>query len=123
MGVVGSRTFGDYPLARDVLDSLPFKITKIVSGGAIGADTAGYMYACDRDIEYQEFLPDWNKHGRSAGFRRNREIVAVSDYLVAFWDTRSKGTKHSLNFALQLFKIPVLIIPITPSEKPLRRER
>ena len=50
---------------------------------------------------------DWDKYGRSAGYRRNESmhlfISAPSDRkrgCVCFWDMQSPGTKH--NFKLSL---------------------
>lgn len=46
------------------------------------------------------FRPDWNTYGKGAGFQRNGQIVAASDRVVAFWDGKSKGTKDTMDKAL-----------------------
>lgn len=95
VGVIGSRTFNDYDLMVKVLNKL--KITKIISGGANGADKLSEKYAKDNNIEIIVFIPDWGKHGKSAGFIRNTTIVENSDIIVAFHDGKSKGTLDSIN--------------------------
>ncbi len=55
------------------------------------------------------FIAEWDKYGKSAGYIRNRLIVQESDMIVAFWDGKSKGTKHSIDQAT-LKKIPLLLV-------------
>ena len=97
VAVIGSRTFNNYELVKSELSKI--HISKIVSGGAKGADSLGIKYAKEFNINYQEFLPNWNKYGRSAGFRRNKTMIDNCDLVVAFWDGKSKGTKHSILLA------------------------
>lgn len=97
--IIGSRDFNDYDLLVNILSN--FQITKIVSGGARGADSLARRYANENNIELQEFLPDWNKYGKKAGFIRNKDIVINADYVIAFWDCLSKGTLSSINIAKQ----------------------
>lgn len=100
LAVVGSRTFNNYALLSQVLGSVHSTITEIVSGGAKGADTLAKKYALEHGITIQEYLPDWFQLGRRAGYVRNTKIVANSDALIAFWDGRSKGTRHSIRLAM-----------------------
>jgi hypothetical protein len=109
IGVIGSRTFIDYDLMVDTLKHI--KITKIVSGGARGSDSLAERYAKEHNIPTQIFLPDWEKNGKSAGFKRNTDIVNESDMIVAFWDETSKGTLDSIKKAEKLNK-KILIINI-----------
>lgn len=97
LAVVGSRSFTDYDFMKKILAF--HKCSKIVSGGAQGADALAKKYAVENGIAYQEFLPNWNQLGKSAGFIRNKQIVDASDELVAFWDNKSPGTKHSIDIA------------------------
>lgn len=102
LGIVGSRTFSDYNLFKqkisEIVQKLLNKCNKVVfvSGGAKGADTFARKYAKENNIEIIEFIPDWEKFGKSAGFKRNETIIDKSDLLVAFWDGQSKGTLHDL---------------------------
>jgi len=97
LAVVGSRDFNDYEFLKKMLDFHP--CTRIISGGARGADTLAKRYAVERGISIKEFLPNWDVHGKSAGYRRNEQIVKACDELVAFWDGISRGTKHSIDIA------------------------
>ena len=97
LAVVGSRTFNDYALMCAVLDR--FEIIEIISGGARGADALAERYAHERRLPITVFPADWDAHGKSAGFLRNREIVAAADEVVACWDGRSRGTRHAIELA------------------------
>lgn len=89
VAIIGSRTlttenFGDY---------LPKNTTEIISGGAKGIDSAAKEYALLKGIKFREFLPDYRRFKKGAPLRRNIEIIEYSDFVLAFWDGRSAGTK------------------------------
>jgi hypothetical protein len=111
LAVVGSRDFNDYELLKSRLDIIhKLKIIDlIISGGAIGADSLSEKWAKENRIPSKIFLPDWNTYGKSAGFKRNVEIIYNSDAVIAFWDGLSKGTQHSINLAKE-YKKPIAII-------------
>jgi hypothetical protein len=46
-------------------------VDEIVSGGAIGIDRCAKEYAIRNNITLREFLPEYNKFGRSAPLKRN----------------------------------------------------
>lgn len=101
LAIIGSRNFNDYDLVKGICDTVrnKYNITHIVSGGAKGADTLGERYADLNNLKKIIYLPDWAKHGKSAGFIRNKEIIRDADFVIAFWDGVSKGTQHSINLA------------------------
>ena len=109
LAVVGSRTFTNYQLLEQELDSYRLSITRIISGGAKGADMMARRYAKENNITIREYIPNWNLYGKSAGYKRNVFIVDDADQLIAFWDGSSKGTRHSIDLA-QKRGIPVRII-------------
>jgi predicted Rossmann fold nucleotide-binding protein DprA/Smf involved in DNA uptake len=111
LSVVGTRTFDDYELLKKTLSNLDIidSVKEIISGGAKGADKLAEVYAEENNLNIRIFLPDWEKHGRAAGPIRNRQIIQNSDYIVAFWDGKSPGTKSSINIAKELNK-PISII-------------
>lgn len=74
-------------------------ITEIVSGGARGADKLGEVIAKDEGLPVKLFEADWDAHGKSAGYIRNSEMADYGDILLAFWDGKSKGTKHMIDLA------------------------
>lgn len=109
--IIGSRTFLDYEKFKKSIDPhLPY-ITQIISGGAVGADSLASDYANEHDIPLLVFKPDWINNGIGAGFIRNKSIVQSSDIVLAFWDMKSNGTKHSLIYAKKL-KIKTIVINI-----------
>lgn len=52
---------------------------------------------------------DWDKHGKSAGYKRNEEMARNADALIAFWDGKSKGTKHMIDIAREC-NLPARIV-------------
>lgn len=112
VAVVGSRNFQDYELLASYIDELPYDITKIISGGAWGADTLAERYATERRITLQVFKPQYWKYQsnpRVAPIERNKLIVAECDILVAFWDGKSHGTYFTINHAKQQGKIVFIV--------------
>lgn len=92
--VAGGRQFQNYLLMKASLN--PLIITEIVSGAAKGADQMGEWYAKEHNIPVRKFPAHWDLYGKSAGIRRNIEMAAYADQLVAFWDRKSRGTKHMI---------------------------
>lgn len=109
IGIVGSRSFNNYALLHATLEDVhkTYPITTIVSGGAKGADTLARTFANTYDnVSLVEYLPDWDTYGKSAGFIRNKLIWDNSDVIVAFWDSKSRGTKHTIdNFKGELILV------------------
>lgn len=104
--VVGSRSITDYKLIKKHLDYIlqNKKDIEIVSGGASGVDGLAKQYATENHLKYKEFPADWEKYGNAAGYRRNlRMHEYISQFpdriCVAFWDGKSRGTKHSFDIA------------------------
>lgn len=136
LAIIGSRGFDNYQLLKDTLNryfsyttyradlygrtDVHYHFDEVISGGAKGADFLAAKWVkedtgCMRgqtmypSIKLTEFLPDWEKHGKRAGFLRNEDIVKTADMVLAFWDGQSKGTGNSLSVAKRLKK-PTLII-------------
>lgn len=110
--VAGGRDFKDYDLLRGKLDyylqNLPD--IEIVSGGARGADSFGERYAEENAYPLKIFPADWDNLGKRAGFVRNSEMAEYADYLIAFWDGKSRGTKHMIDIAKRVgLKVKVVI--------------
>lgn len=110
LAIIGSCTFSDYDLLCRTMDQwFPSGVTEVVSGGARGADRLGAQWAREQDIPVREFLPDWDTHGKRAGYLRNVDIVAAADVVLAFWDAVSKGTGHSLTLAKKSKKTTLIV--------------
>ena len=108
VAIVGSRNFNDYLLLQQVLDDFCLKnqVTKLVSGGARGADKLAERYAAERKLEIEVLVPDW-KAGRGAGLARNTDIVAKADAVITFWDGVSPGTRDTIRKATKAGKLVV----------------
>lgn len=93
VAVIGSRG-----LHVDHLeDYLPKGVTEIVSGGARGIDACAKDYALRHGLKLTEFLPEYEKYGRGAPLRRNITIIEYADFVLAFWDGKSRGTKYVID--------------------------
>ena len=100
--IAGGRDFSDYALLVKTMDHLLSNIKDditVICGKARGADTLGEQYAKERGLSVQYFPADWKRYGKSAGYRRNTEMAKNADALVAFWDGKSRGTKHMIETA------------------------
>lgn len=99
--IAGGRNFENYLLLKLKCDAIlkNVQVTEIVSGKATGADTLGERYAKERGYKVNPFQADWDKHGKSAGYIRNKAMAEYADCLIAFWDGKSKGTGHMINLA------------------------
>ena len=108
VAVIGSR--GLY--VEDLGSYLPEGSTEIVSGGARGVDASAREYALRHGLKLTEFLPEYSRYGRGAPLRRNIAIIESADLVLAFWDGRSKGTKHVIDNCKKR-NIPVQIYGMT----------
>lgn len=99
--IAGSRSFDNYKLLKQKLDKILNKINNpiIISGTANGADKLGERYAEENNLECLQYPANWNKYGKSAGYKRNKIMAIEADALVAFWDGESKGTQHMIDLA------------------------
>ena len=93
VAVIGSRGLTVAALGK----YLPEDTTEIVSGGAKGVDTSAREYAQSHGIKLTEFLPEYDKYGRSAPLKRNITILESADVVLAFWDGQSHGTKFVID--------------------------
>ena len=93
VAVIGSRGLA----VRDLGRYLPKDTTEIVSGGARGVDTSAREYALAHGLKLTEFLPEYDKYGRSAPLKRNITIIEYADVVLAFWDGKSRGTKFVID--------------------------
>jgi hypothetical protein len=104
--IAGTRTFDDKQFLFDkvgwwygMLKSVPTIL--VFSGTAAGADTLGEAWAKYMGFHIVRWPPDWDSHGVKAGPVRNCQMAKNADVLLAFWDGKSKGTKHMINEALR----------------------
>lgn len=110
VAIIGSRDFSNKALVAQTMRGLQqaYEVTKVVSGGAKGADTLGVKWANKHKIEALVYLPDFKKHKRAYHYR-NRQIVEAADLVIAFWNSSSTGTRYTINYVRQMEK-EVLIV-------------
>lgn len=97
--IAGSRNINNINYIIDAIQNSHFHITEIVSGGARGVDKLGEEYAKLNKIPIKIFNAEWNTFGKSAGYRRNKEMGDYADALIAIWNGESLGTKHMIDIA------------------------
>lgn len=119
--IAGGRDFNDYQLVADECNRIFKELSdegyisplinvsqtqiEIVSGTANGADKMGEKFAKDYDLKVKRFAANWDLFGKSAGYKRNEQMALYAKQdeklgvLLAFWDGKSKGTKHMIDLA------------------------
>jgi ABC-type enterochelin transport system substrate-binding protein len=85
--IAGGRSFNDYSSLKKLADKVLVEKKKnntieIVSGGANGADKLGEKYAKENGFEIKRFNPDWDRFGKSAGPKRNKQTAEYADALI-----------------------------------------
>lgn len=105
--VTGSRSITDIDISEYLKN-----IDVLLTGGAKGVDSLAITYAEKNSIKHIEVLPNYAKYHRAAPVIRDEEMVKMCDRVVAIWDGKSKGTKHTIDFAKKHDKpIEIHIIP------------
>ena len=106
--IAGSRDYNNYDQLKHISSALISlqadsndDIT-IISGGARGADMLGERFALDNNYKIVRKNADWDKWGKSAGYRRNCDMaIEAKKYdkclCLAYSLNNSKGTNHMIN--------------------------
>ncbi len=107
--VAGCRDYNNYQEAKEYIDFCISRIKEkhelvFLSGACRGADMLGERYADEHGYEVERYPANWDKYGKSAGPIRNKKMAENADYIICFWDGKSKGTKTMINFAHDLSK-------------------
>jgi hypothetical protein len=101
-----------------VADALVFaglsdvSISEVVSGGANGADRAGEKWARFASIKVVKFPANWDKYGKSAGYKRNVQMAEYTDAGLIIWDGKSRGSKHMIDILTKMKK-PYYIVMLS----------
>ena len=93
VAIIGSRLL----IVNNLEEYIPKNTVEIISGGAKGIDSCAKEFALKHSLKYTEFLPKYAKYGRAAPLKRNLQIIDYADFVLAFWDGKSKGTKFVIN--------------------------
>ena len=104
IAIVGGRNFDNYTRLCKVLEPYKKYCDTEICGEAKGADNLGKKWAKENNIEVKSYPAEWDKHGKAAGHIRNEEMAQESDFIVAFWDGKSRGTKNMIDNCFRLQK-------------------
>ncbi len=114
--VCGSREYENYDEAKRFLEESIGSVEKgklmILSGACRGADRLGERFAQEKGYSVEYYPAQWEKYGRGAGIRRNKEMAEKCDMVICFWDGKSRGTASMIEFAKKKEK-QVLIMEIS----------
>lgn len=110
--VTGSRDWEDNTAVRAaleqaLLDSGPRPVIVVHGACPTGTDHQADVYAAwmrgrGCTIDAERHPANWRQYGKSAGFRRNAEMVGLgADTCVAFIRNGSRGASHTANLAEQ----------------------
>ena len=103
--VCGSRNFSDVGLLGAKLDEVRKRLggvpMRVISGAARGADSLAAGWARQRGVACDEYPAEWERYGRSAGYRRNERMLAEGrpHMVVAFPQGESRGTRMMMDIA------------------------
>jgi hypothetical protein len=88
----------------------------VIQGGAKGADDQAWLAARKLGVPVATDSANWERDGRRAGVLRNiRMLEKKPQFVVALWDGMSRGTFHTIQHAVEVYRIPTLIVRMRPS--------
>ena len=118
--VCGSRDFADRSLVDAKLDEVRQRLgdipMRVISGAARGADRMAADWAARNNVPCDEYPADWDRYGRSAGYRRNEQMLAEGrpHLVVGFPQGESRGTRMMMDIAA---KARVAVEEIDPDSR------
>ncbi len=107
--IAGCRNYNNYDEAKEYIDFCIQNLRKehtliFLSGGCKGADNLGERYAKENGFKIEYYPAHWEKHGKSAGPIRNLKMAQICDFVICFWDGKSKGTKSMIEYSKRFNK-------------------
>ena len=98
--IVGSRHFSEPERVTDYVNGLPARAS-IITGSASGVDATATKAARTRGLAVRVLPASFEEVAdASKSAARNQQLVDACDVLVAFWDGSSKGTRATVERAL-----------------------
>ena len=105
--IVGSRSITSFDLSPYISK----ETDTIISGGASGIDSLAEQYADLHRLSKYIIRPYYKQFGRAAPLKRNEQMVDMADEILIIWDGRSKGTKHTIQYAIKTNK-PLTVVQV-----------
>lgn len=100
VAIVGSRHFSDPARVTEYVKSLSPRAS-IITGSASGVDAAATKAAREKGIPVQVMPASFDEMAdASKAAARNQRLIDACEVLVAFWDGSSKGTRSTVERAL-----------------------
>lgn len=106
--VTGSRDWSDEDAIYRALDDAIYmsdartnwEVTVVSGACPTGADAIAERIATEGDCQVERHPADWDRYGKSAGFRRNQLMVDLgAELCLAFIKDESKGATHAAALA------------------------
>ncbi len=102
--VAGCRNYTNYEEAKEFISHCIKNIKTqynliFVCGCCKGADKMGEKYAKENNYTVEYYPAEWDKYGKKAGPIRNEKMAMEGDYIICFWDGKSKGTMSMIHYA------------------------
>lgn len=97
--VAGGRDFDNKSLLHETLCLLLRPDDAVICGMAKGADLLGKAWADHQGVKVIEMPADWDTHKKAAGPIRNQQMAQAGDFLIVFWDGKSRGSKDMIEKA------------------------
>ena len=99
VAIIGSRG-----VRIDLSPYIPPSCDTVISGGAAGIDTCAAEFARKSGLKLIEIVPDYKLYGKMAPLIRNDQIIEMADFVIAFWDGKSKGTSYVIKQCIKANK-------------------
>lgn len=95
----GCRDYNNYIVFCKFVDMCLIRIRyiekiTILSGHCSGVDLMAEKYAKQNGYGLEIYPAEWKRYGKSAGPIRNEIMIKKANYVIAFWDKKSHGTKN-----------------------------
>lgn len=97
--IAGSRDITDPAIVARAVAACGWPITHVISGTARGVDQLGETWAIQQGLPLTRMPADWDRYGKSAGYRRNEEMAKIAEAALLLWDGVSPGTRHMRDIA------------------------
>lgn len=115
VAIVGSRHFSQPERVTEYVSSLA-RGASIITGSASGVDAAATKAARAKGIPLQVLPASFDEVADAAkSAARNQRLVDACDVLVAFWDGASKGTRATVDRALESGKEVHVFVSAPPN--------
>ncbi len=97
--ITGGRDYDDFAMVEDVLNFI--NPEKVIQGGAKGADKLAADWALRNDKTLMTYEANWDDYGRSAGPRRNREMLNSNNSAIVIAFKGGIGTADCVAAAIE----------------------